>query len=167
MRFGELIHSGAGGEVVRRLRAAVQHHDQRRAVAGERSRDVQLVVAAALRPAIGSPQELPDCCLSVIACPDSKSCANKLLPWHRHLAYIVDVDDLAIASRFIAVLQTRGLQRAPYHVRHLFHRTAAAVETGGRERLRNRVVDARGTECFGAEPGTKQIVEFQLQRLFV
>ena len=45
--LGERVHARAGGEVVRRLGAAVQHHDQRQRRAGARAGQIQLVGAGA------------------------------------------------------------------------------------------------------------------------
>ena len=58
--LGERVHLGAGGEVVGRLGAAVQHDQQRRRLlpVAERARDVELVGAAAGLVAEGPGEEL-------------------------------------------------------------------------------------------------------------
>ena len=56
--LGERIHPRAGGEVVGRLGAAVQHDDQRDRLATIAAGDVELVVAASGLVAVGSRQKL-------------------------------------------------------------------------------------------------------------
>ena len=56
--LGARIHPRAGGEVVRRLGAAVQHDDQRDRLPAIAAGDVELVVAASGPVAVGSCQKL-------------------------------------------------------------------------------------------------------------
>ena len=59
MLFGQQVHARAGGEIVRRLGAAVQHDDQRQRLPAIAARHVELVGAAPGLIGVGPLQELP------------------------------------------------------------------------------------------------------------
>ena len=57
--FGDQVHARPGGEIVRRLGAAVQHDDQRERLPLIAAGDVELVGAGSGRVAVGRFDELP------------------------------------------------------------------------------------------------------------
>src|SRR6202023_3451667 len=58
MLFGECVHARAGGKVVRRLGATVQHNDQREGLPAITAGNVELVGAASTSVAIPPRREL-------------------------------------------------------------------------------------------------------------
>jgi hypothetical protein len=56
--FRSEVHPGAGGEIVRRLRATMEHDDQGELFSLRAARDEQLVGSASRRVAVGAGDEL-------------------------------------------------------------------------------------------------------------